>query len=59
MPAANCSEATFMRVINDHAEAVDDATAGMIIVILLFVLPSTLSFWPFVDRTYLDSSSID
>lgn len=49
----NCSggEATFMRVINDQAEAVDDATAGMIIVILLFVLPSTLSFWPFVDGT--------
>ena len=45
--AENC---TYTRVLNDRAEAVDDATAGMIIVILLFVLPSTLSFWPFVER---------
>ena len=46
--AENC---TYTRVLNDQAEAVDDATAGMIIVILLFVLPSSLSFWPFVERT--------
>ena len=45
--AENC---TYTRVLNDRAEAVDDATAGMIIVILLFVLPSSLSFWPFVER---------
>ena len=45
--AENC---TYTRVLNDQAEAVDDATAGMIIVILLFVLPSSLSFWPFVER---------
>ena len=48
--AENC---TYSRVLNDQAEAVDDATAGMIIVILLFVLPSSLSFWPFVERTKL------
>ena len=48
--AENC---TYTRVLNDRAEAVDDATAGMIIVILLFVLPSSLSFWPFVERTKL------
>ena len=48
--AENC---TYSRVLNDQAEAVDDATAGMIIVILLFVLPSSLSFWPFVERTEL------
>ena len=34
-------------------EAVDDETAGMIIVILLLVLPSSLSFWPFVERSLL------
>ena len=45
--AENC---TYTRVLNGRAEAVDDATAGMIIVILLFVLPSSLSFWPFVER---------
>ncbi len=48
----NMENCTFSRILNDRVEAVDDATAGMIIVILLFVLPSTLSFWPFVDRAY-------
>ncbi len=33
-----------------HTElAVDDATAGMIVVFLLFVLPSRLNFWPFTS----------
>ena len=53
--AENC---TYSRVLNDQAEAVDDATAGMIIVILLFVLPSSLSFWPFVERTKLFTINI-
>ena len=53
--AENC---TYTRVLNDQAEAVDDATAGMIIVILLFVLPSSLSFWPFVERTKLFTNNI-
>ncbi len=53
--AENC---TYSRVLNDQAEAVDDATAGMIIVILLFVLPSSLSFWPFVERTKLFTVNI-
>ena len=35
------------------AEVVDDATVGMIIVILLFILPFSLSFWPFVEHTKL------
>lgn len=51
----NChsSNCTYVRLIEDEAEAVDDATAGMIIVILLFILPSQLHFWPFVsgDKT--------
>ena len=47
----NChsSNCTYVRLIEDEAEAVDDATAGMIIVILLFILPSQLHFWPFVS----------
>ena len=53
--AENC---TYSRVLNDQAEAVDDATAGMIIVILLFVLPSSLSFWPFVERMKLFTINI-
>ena len=54
---ANCTEAeaagsgrncTYIKVVNLDAEAADDATAGMMIVILLFVIPSSLTFWPFV-----------
>ena len=40
------------------AEVVDGATAGMIIVILLIVLPYSLSFWPFVEHTKLFTVNI-
>ena len=39
----NC---TYIKHVDQH-ESVDDATAGMIIVLLLFILPSQLTFWPF------------
>ena len=46
---ANCKgNCTYIKVVNHEAEAADDATAGMIIVILLFIIPSSLNFWPFV-----------
>ena len=44
----NC---TYIKVVNLDAEAADDATAGMMIVILLFIIPSSLTFWPFVTGT--------
>lgn len=37
-------------------DAIDDATAGMIIVLLLFVFPAKLNFWPFsksMDSIYV------
>ena len=48
---ANCHSVncTYVKSVDDEAEAVDDATAGMIIVLLLFILPSQLHFWPFVS----------
>ncbi len=33
-----------------HKEAIDDATAGFIVVLMLFVLPAKLNFWPFTKR---------
>jgi hypothetical protein len=51
---ANCSSSqncTYMRT-ETLTESVDDATAGMIIVFMLFIIPSSLSFWPFVQGSY-------
>eukprot|EP00093_Oithona_nana_P012600 12600.XXX_550263_555416_1 [CDS] Oithona nana genome sequencing. len=49
---ANCKgNCTYIKVVNHEAEAADDATAGMIIVILLFIIPSSLNFWPFVTAS--------
>jgi sodium-dependent dicarboxylate transporter 2/3/5 len=42
---ANC---TYMRHTKEK-DAIDDATAGMFIVLLLFILPSRLNFWPFCN----------
>ena len=53
----NCTsrfaDCTYVKSINKDAESVDDATAGMVIVILLFILPSKLKFWPFVKGQYV------
>lgn len=40
-----------------HKEAIDDATAGFIVVIMLFVLPAKLKFWPFIPRGRNSESS--
>ena len=32
-----------------HHQVIDDATSSILIVIILFILPSKLSFWPFVS----------
>lgn len=34
----------------EETEAIDDATAGMTVVILLFILPAVPSFWPFTGQ---------
>ena len=52
---ANCTDATaedctHYRRVSGEREAIDDATAGMLIVILLFVIPARPNFWPITSE---------
>ena len=40
----------YYRRVNGEKEAIDDATAGMLIVILLFVIPARPNFWPITSE---------
>ena len=42
----NCTYYQF----NEQEKAIDDASAGMIVAILLFVIPSKPNFWPLPKR---------
>ena len=46
----NCTSDCYYTKVTEEAEAIDDATAGMLVVVLLFVLPAVPTFWPFRSR---------
>ena len=56
----NCTDAaaedcaTYYRRVSGEKEAIDDATAGMLIVILLFVIPARPNFWPITSECPCD-----
>ena len=49
----NCTSDRHYRKMTE-AEAIDDAMAGMLIVVLLFVLPAVPTYWPFKSRNIKD-----
>lgn len=46
----NCTSDCHYTRVTEERDAIDDATAGMLIVVLLFILPAVPCFWPFTSK---------
>ena len=54
----NCTSDCHYTKVMEETDAIDDATAGMLVVVLLFVLPAVPSFWPFTSKNRRKLQSI-
>lgn len=59
LDGGNCSNSSNCTYTSEtyEKEAIDDATAGMLIVLLLFILPAQPNFWPFNRQSKVLRSS--